>query len=92
MEYRKGKDNKAANALSRITEEEEIEEQALMALSTPTPSWIGNAKEEYSSNSELQKLRKQFDERELYLTLYIDHDGLIFHKGRSYIAADSTQR
>lgn len=63
-----------------------------MALLTPIPSWIYTIKEDYSSSSKLQKLRKQFDEREHDLTFYTDNDGFIFYEGQICIAADSTLR
>lgn len=42
VEYRKGKETKAVDALSRV------EEGAAMAISEPRPTWIETVKEEYS--------------------------------------------
>lgn len=92
VEYRKGKENRAADALSRRMEEEEIEEGSLMALSSPTPVWIEELRTEHACNSELQRLREQLVKGMLDLTLFTSHDGLIFYKGWLYIATDSPLR
>lgn len=92
VEYQNGRENRAADALSRRMEEEEIEEGSLMALSSPTPIWIEELRTEHAYNSELQRLREQLVKGELDLTLFTSHDGLIFYKGRLYITTDSPIR
>lgn len=49
-EYRKGKENKVADALSRV------DEGTVTALSEPKPTWIEFVKEDYKRSEELQQL------------------------------------
>lgn len=63
-----------------------------MALSSPVPAWTETLRAENARNPELQHIREQLEKGELDLTLFTSHDGLIFYKGRIYIAADSPLR
>lgn len=96
VEYRKGKENKAADALSRRIVEEDTREWAtegtIWAPSTPTPTWISSVKAEYSSNPVLQRLKEKFEQGKLDITLYTSHDGMFFYKGQIYITEDSPLR
>lgn len=82
VEYRRGGEKKAANALSRKTEEGTV-----MAISTPTHSWIDAIQNEYETNLELHELREKFELGKLDLTRCTNHNGLLFYKGRLYIAS-----
>lgn len=87
VEYKKGRENKAADALSR-KEEEGIP----MALSKPIPTWIETVQTEYESNSALQELVKKFEKGELDITRFTRHGGLLFYKGRIYVDSQSPLR
>lgn len=51
IEYKTGKENVVADALSRREEPGE-----LLALSTPLPRWLVTIQEEVAANSKLQKI------------------------------------
>lgn len=80
VEYRKGKENKATDALSM-----RMEDGVAMAISHPTPTWLDTVHEEYNSILELQKLIDQFEKGELDLTRFTRHNGIIFYRGKIYI-------
>lgn len=69
VEYRKGKENKAADALSRKIEEEETKEVAakgiLRALSTPTSTWVTTVKDEYVSIQSYRNIRRSLTKENL---------------------------
>lgn len=98
VEYRRGKDNKAADALSRREEDEEVlkgavsEHAIVMAISSPNLTWIDSVKAEYTGSAELQQLKDKFEKCELDLTLYTSHAGIIFYKGKIYLASKSPLR
>lgn len=81
LEYKKGKDNLVADALSR--------KHACMAISMVTPTWISAVEESYKQDSHCQQLLEQ-------LLLSPDHtfnqnqlqDGIIRHKGKIYVGKD----
>lgn len=80
VEYCRGRENVAANALSC-----QMEERAVLAISAPTPVWIDSVCAKYASSEELHKLKDQLRKGELDLTKYTCHDGIFFYKGRIYI-------
>lgn len=92
VEYREGKENRAADALSRREEDGETKEGELMAVCSPTTTWVDTVRQEYADNSDLQGLRQQFEKGELDLSLYTSHDGLLFYKGSIYLASSSPLR
>lgn len=54
--YKKGKENKVANALSRQVEKEGSQEALLAMISFPTPRWVKELKESYRNSDEAKKL------------------------------------
>lgn len=84
VEYRNGKENMAADALSRRTDE-----GAIMGISSPITKWVTTVRIEYDKAAELQKLQWQYEGGELDLSLYTSHDGMIFYKGRLVIGLAS---
>lgn len=87
VEYRKGKENTAADALSR-----RLEDGTLMGMSTPATSWIDSIRAEYQTSLELQKLMERFKTGDLDLTRFTCPDGLLFYKGQLYIGTNSPLR
>jgi hypothetical protein len=82
--YKKGKDNLAADALSRV-----CHLIALQAVSEVTPKWMQEVLNSYSTDSQAQQLLSQ-----LALTSPDEHGytldkGLIKYKGKVWIAANS---
>lgn len=63
-----------------------------MAISTPTHSWIDAMQNEYETNLEMHELREKFELGKLDLTRCTNHNGLLFYKGRLYIASTSSLR
>jgi hypothetical protein len=82
IEYKKGQDNRAANALSRHTE------GTLMALSQPIPHWIEPIQSEVQQDPVLQALEEKIRKDEAVGPWHI-HAGLIYFKNKIYLKADS---
>ena len=83
IEYKKGTGNSTADALSCW--ENSIE---LNAISEPVPRWLDSIKEEITTNPELQRLVKLCENDEA-VGPWSFRDGVLFFKGRIYLAADS---
>jgi hypothetical protein len=83
VEYKKGVENRVADALSR--KEGWAEEVALSLLSIPTPDWIDKLKEQYKIDEELKSLFKKWQSKTLNSAKYAVRDGLLFYKNRLYL-------
>ncbi|KAA8517141.1 hypothetical protein F0562_017434 [Nyssa sinensis] len=79
VEYKKGKDNLVADALSRKFEDAPA---TLAALSFPSAHWLSDLRVSYSEDPKLQKLISEFAGRDLDVTKYSMKDGLLFYKGQ----------
>lgn len=85
LEYRSGKENIAANILSR--------KHSFLAISIVTPEWIKQVEASYLQDPHCKTLLEQ-------LLLAVDHTvnkntlhgGVIRHKGRIYVGKDTTLR
>lgn len=81
LEYKKGKENLVADALSRKNQ--------LYALSSVTPKWIAEVEKSYEQDPKckelLEKLLLSPNRTDQHDVL---HNGLIRHKGRIYIGND----
>lgn len=60
-----------------------------MGISRPTPTWIEIVRKEYENSTELQQLMEKLGKGELDLSRYTKHDGILFYKGRFFIASAS---
>ena len=85
LEYKKGKENKVADALSR--------KDSCMALSLATPQWISEVEQSYKEDAHCQKLL----ERLLLTPTHTVHknslqDGIIRHNGKIYVGNDTALR
>ncbi|KAH9735939.1 hypothetical protein KPL71_017914 [Citrus sinensis] len=58
--YRSGKENTAADALSRV--QEEREEPIIMALSFPIANWLGVLQDEWKNDENIQKLIQEIQQ------------------------------
>uniref|UniRef100_A0A8R7R865 Integrase catalytic domain-containing protein n=1 Tax=Triticum urartu TaxID=4572 RepID=A0A8R7R865_TRIUA len=85
LQYKKGKENIVADALSRKI--------SLMAISLVTPQWIVAVEDSYANDSTckalLEKLLLSPDHSVNQNTL---HSGIIRHKGRIYVGKDLSLR
>ncbi|KAA8517478.1 hypothetical protein F0562_017771 [Nyssa sinensis] len=87
IEYKKGKENVVADALSRRGENDG-ETGELTALSHPIPNWVEAIKEEVTSNPTLKELVQRVEEGEA-LGPWKLQDGVLFYKERIYLDEDS---
>lgn len=83
IEYKKGKENTAADGLSR-----QFEEAELSALTQPVPRWIDTVVEEGRSNSELRELAARIKEGEAIGPWKLKGE-VILYKDRIYVLSTS---
>lgn len=76
VHYKKGRENRVADALSRRWEEAD-----LANITIVTPTWIDEAKESYIDDPKIQKLIQQL-QSQTPLPNYRMTDGLIQYKGK----------
>jgi hypothetical protein len=85
VEFKKGEDNRIADALSRREGWEE--EVALSLLSIPTLNWIEKLKEQYQKDEKLKSLLARWQSNNLNSSKYAFKDGLLFYKNRLYLGS-----
>lgn len=90
VEYKKGQDNKVADALSR-RDEEELQEVSLSLISYPTLDWSSELKASYSQDSQLLSLLKQLQDGTFTDSRYAVRDDLILYKKRLYVTANHSE-
>jgi hypothetical protein len=78
FEYKKGVDNRVADALSR--REDWDEELTLSLLSILTPSWTVDLKQQYEEDEDLKQLLSQWHNHDLDSQRYSLRDGLLLYK------------
>jgi hypothetical protein len=88
VEYKKGADNKVADALSR--RDATATEFSLSILSIPVLSWIDDLKAQYLVDPKSQLLLTQWHNNELNPRRYSLRDGILLYKNR-IILGDSQQ-
>lgn len=84
MVYRKGKENLAADALSRCAHL-----NAIQAVSTVQPVWIQEVLNSYTRDSYAQELLTELAIHNPNEQGFSLHEGLIRHKGKVWIASNS---
>jgi hypothetical protein len=80
VEYKKGSDNRVADALSRREGWEE--DSSIFLLSIPAAAWVEDIKLEYQQDDRLKTILEKWNSNSLDLTKYSMHNGLLLYKGR----------
>jgi hypothetical protein len=80
VEYKKGVDNKVADALSR--REGWDDEVSISVLSMPVATWVDKVKEQYLLDSMFQDLLQKWHSNNLDPQKYSFQSGLLLYKGR----------
>jgi hypothetical protein len=83
VEYKSGRENKVADALSRVNAEEKLAH--VNALSTVQTDWVEGLKRIYLDDSELKELDQKYQKGELNISKYQWQNGLLFYKGRIHL-------
>ncbi|KAL4556869.1 hypothetical protein LXL04_035035 [Taraxacum kok-saghyz] len=79
LHYKPGKQNKVADALSRI------ETPTLLALSGPAATWLNDLRSYLTTNSEGKRLAEQLEHQPTSLPNYSIQNGLLYVNGRLFI-------
>lgn len=87
IQYKGGKENIVADALSRRAEDEQKEGQVL-AISCPIPNWTEAVREETNSLPEIKEKVQLVNSGEA-LGPWEYRDGILFFKGRIYLSKNS---
>lgn len=86
IEYKKGKDNRVADAFSRKFEGDSLENYATISLiSFPTPDRIMELKQSYLQDLATQTLLTQLQTGDKIPKGYSLQQGLILRKGKIYV-------
>jgi hypothetical protein len=99
MEYKRGRENMAADALSRrdawqdtagdssSTDSDQTGQETMnnQAINTIQPTWVRELTASYAENPELQQLIHQFQQGALDRMKYQLHNDLLFYKGRIHL-------
>ncbi|KAL4569364.1 hypothetical protein LXL04_025000 [Taraxacum kok-saghyz] len=79
LHYKPGKQNKVADALSRI------EPPTLLALSGPSATWLNELRSYLTTNSEGKRLAEQLEHQPTSLPNHSIQNGLLYISGRLFI-------
>ncbi|GJT99430.1 ty3-gypsy retrotransposon protein [Tanacetum coccineum] len=79
LHYKPGKENKVADALSRP------EPATVLALSTPTATWLNDLRSYYQSNPEGKSFFEQLEHQSPLNSPHTIHNGLVYNQGRLFI-------
>jgi hypothetical protein len=83
VEYKRGDNNRVADALSR--REAWDSKVTLSLLSMPTFSWVANLKVQYKEDEDLQSVLAKWHNNELDTQKFSLKDGLLFYKNKILI-------
>lgn len=91
IEYKRGKENRVADVLSRQHEDHlDAKDFSLSLLSFPTPSWIPDLQASYLLDPETSALLEALQQGLLAPPSYSLQQGLILYKGRLWIVKGSS--
>ena len=91
VEYKKGKDNLVANALSRKVKVEDLNTDGedsggvLCMISFPTPAWLTDLKASYAINQLVQSIFQAYQLGKEVTKGFSIYNGLLLHKGKVYL-------
>jgi hypothetical protein len=81
IEYKKGTENKVADALSR-------KEHTIMAISTATPAWVKDIEHSYSQDPYYSSILEQVLINSKVVPHYSAHAGILQYKGKICVCND----
>jgi hypothetical protein len=84
VEYKKGQENKVANALSRRNEDD-MQIASLAVISYPSLEWFVKVQEGYTHDPTLQTLIKKVEDGSMANSKFSIRQGIFFYKKRVYI-------
>ncbi|KAJ1699965.1 hypothetical protein LUZ63_008477 [Rhynchospora breviuscula] len=84
IEYKRGVDNRVADALSRLQPGigKDEERKGLMAITELIPRWQEELKTSYENDPWIKKVKERLETQEVEATDYSMHQGIIRYKGR----------
>lgn len=83
IEYKKGKENRIANALFRKCTD--TKDSSISVISFPDPTWIEDLKATYSQDVNIQDILLKLQEGKLEGKGYSLRNGLLFKNGRIFL-------
>lgn len=95
VEYKRGKENKAADALSRRSHDstehvpDSVHEASLFLISFPCPLWLDLLKDSYNSDITYQQLLSQLADSSLTSPGFSLQNGLILYKKNIFLSSSS---
>lgn len=89
MKYKRGRENKVADTLSR--KEEVLIDPTLAAISYPTATWLEDLKLSYQDDATRELLSK-LNQGALDLVKYNYRNDILFYKGRLYVGSTTALR
>jgi hypothetical protein len=84
VEYKKGQENKVADALSRRNEDK-LQTASLAVISYPSLEWLLEVKDSYANDPTLLSLVKKVEEGLMANIKYCVRQGILLYKKRLYI-------
>lgn len=90
IEYKRGRENKVADALSWKWEFEEEEESVAALITFPTTDWIEELKSSYVANPEMADLMLKLESKLEVLKGFTMQHGIIMRKWRIVIVDSSS--
>jgi hypothetical protein len=84
VEYKKGQENKVADALSRMNEDK-LQTTSLAVISYPSLEWLLEVKDSYANDPTLLSLVKKVEEGLMANIKYCVRQGILLYKKRLYI-------
>ncbi|KAJ3685492.1 hypothetical protein LUZ61_014656 [Rhynchospora tenuis] len=91
IEYKKGIENKAADALSRIHGQEESEVLSLHAITELVPSWIEDIQQSYVNDPWIEDLKEKMKENTSDDKITV-HQGIVRYKNRICVGSSGEWR
>jgi hypothetical protein len=82
--YRPGKENGAADALSRQDEPGE-----LFAMTSCVPAWLTQVRQSYQDDVAVQQLLQKMAAHDISVQGFTQHDGIIYKEGRIWLGTNS---